>query len=628
MMWRAAVWLALLVLSLTDPVQAQRRPRTRDGTSVRGELAAVLLQSGRYDEAAREYRALIAREPGNAAARLGLAQALAWGDNPRIAERELRVLSARWPSDREIAELLRSVRESLEPGAAEAAAWLAERPGHTPFRLALARALVREGRAREAVAHYDRLLALDSSTALMLEGAHANFNAGRRERALQLLRGVVARTPADSASRHALAGGLAEARQIVPAIAQYDTLIAWYPGSELLLARGYLHLARGDRVAAEADASASLGARPSAGAYLLLGELQRWRGDLSSARVAYERARALRPNDLAISTASAQLLREQRPVPAFMPADERAPGWHLRSTSVSDNTGLAYATLGARRDIGLARGVTGSMDIEVRYLTEEVARLDSGVGGLALGFGLSGEGAYGPFLARLNARGGTVYHTKGPILMGAFSATAWFRAWGLSLEHTRGPAYPSLLTAASIRPPDDDGAPLTETTTTAALGGPLGGADVAFSVQRADVSDDNRRSTVQALLRFPMVWDLTAIYAGTGTWYAERSSLYWDPLSYVAAAAGLEYAARSPHGFSFASRVLAGPARIVEEVIVRNRRLIAVVRTSRSSLQLSGSGYLSYRTEAREVGIAVTYGDGRAGEYRRFEATVFVGPVR
>jgi predicted Zn-dependent protease len=55
---------------------------------VRAELAALLLQSGRYDDAAREYRALVARDTANTAYRLGLVRALAWGDHPREAERE------------------------------------------------------------------------------------------------------------------------------------------------------------------------------------------------------------------------------------------------------------------------------------------------------------------------------------------------------------------------------------------------------------------------------------------------------------------------------------------------------------------------------------------------------------
>ena len=51
----------------------------RGSTSVRAELASVLMQSKRYAEAEREYRALLAGDPSNFNC-LGLARALAWGD--------------------------------------------------------------------------------------------------------------------------------------------------------------------------------------------------------------------------------------------------------------------------------------------------------------------------------------------------------------------------------------------------------------------------------------------------------------------------------------------------------------------------------------------------------------------
>jgi hypothetical protein len=217
-----------------------------------------------------------------------------------------------------------------------------------------------------------------------------------------------------------------------------------------------------------------------------------------------------------------------------------------------------------------------------------------------------------------------VYHIDGSTLTGAVSAAAWFGAWGLSLEHAYGPAYPSLLSAASVRSSGIGGRPLTETITSAAVGGPLGKADIALSFQRADISYSNRRSTLQAVLRVPLDPSLAVISAGSGTWFAERSPLYWDPSAHIAGAAGLEYADRAPRGFSFAARALAGPARTVEEA-VRDRRRVDQVR---SSLQLSGGVDLSYRSEAEELGIAVTYGSGRTGDYRRIEANVYVRLLR
>ena len=125
-----------------SPRQAAR-PVSTSRSAVRAELAATLLNANRFDEAAAEYRRLLATDPGNRVYRLGLARALAWGDHPRDAEREL--LRVRDRQNASVVDpLLRSVRAALDPTAAEAAAWRREAPGYLPYRLALARALARE----------------------------------------------------------------------------------------------------------------------------------------------------------------------------------------------------------------------------------------------------------------------------------------------------------------------------------------------------------------------------------------------------------------------------------------------------------------------------------------------------
>ncbi len=629
-MSRRIAWLALLVLGLSLPAAAQRRPNgspapAGDATAVRAELAAVLLQARRYPEAAREYRVLLARQPNDFGARLGLARALAWGNQPREAERELRILRVQRPADNDVDELLRSVRGSFEPGSAEASAWVAERPGHAPYRRALARALVREGKARSAIPHYDQLLVHDRSTAFVLEAVNAQVTARENERAANLLRGLLERAPGDTSVRHALANTLAGARQYDAALATYDTLIAWYPGPALLLERGQVHLARRDLSAAEADALASLTAGPSVGAYLLLGDLRRWRGNYAEARVVYGYARVMRPKDPAVIAGSAQLIRDERPIIAFVGYEDLGGGWHFQSSSVSDNAGINYATVSARRQVDLVHGMVGSVDADVRRLGgEQMAGLAVGITGFGMSVGLMRELARGPYVGRLSGRAGLVQHDGGSTLGGAVRATGWTGAWGLSLEYAVGPAYPTLLTAGSLRPPGSGGKPLTEASSSLSVGGPVARADVALSVQRADISDDNRRSTVQALVRYPLTENLSALYSGTGIWFTERSTLYWNPSSYIANAAGVELAMRRPRGFSFASRVLAGAARSVEEVVV-DRRPIDQTQTA---LQLSGGGDLSYRTESRQLGAAVTYGSGRTGSYRRFEANVYVRLLR
>src|SRR5262245_43633998 len=132
--------------------------RTKSQSTIRAELAAVLLQSGRYAEAAREYRLLVQREPQNRSYRLNLARALAWGNQPREAEPILAQLHREQPVDGAIASLLRSTRDAFEARAAEAAAWVGEEPGYRPYRVALARALARERLLGLAAAQYDTLL--------------------------------------------------------------------------------------------------------------------------------------------------------------------------------------------------------------------------------------------------------------------------------------------------------------------------------------------------------------------------------------------------------------------------------------------------------------------------------------
>ena len=83
---RRACTLLALVCAAAAPLAAQRgrTPPARSvatgdrrSQAIRAEYAAVLLQSGRYREAAQEYRTLLASDPRQADYRLALARALA-----------------------------------------------------------------------------------------------------------------------------------------------------------------------------------------------------------------------------------------------------------------------------------------------------------------------------------------------------------------------------------------------------------------------------------------------------------------------------------------------------------------------------------------------------------------------
>src|SRR5689334_21124363 len=152
--------LCLLSSSLVAQRPSRARtPTTQGNATVRAELATVLLQSGRYDEAAREFRTLLARDPSSFAYRLGLARALAWGDHPRDADRELVQLIARRPGALGLDSLLRVVRDAYEPRAVQADQLVASHLFYPPYRLALARALVREGMPRLSIVHFHTSLA-------------------------------------------------------------------------------------------------------------------------------------------------------------------------------------------------------------------------------------------------------------------------------------------------------------------------------------------------------------------------------------------------------------------------------------------------------------------------------------
>src|SRR5580765_6722554 len=92
----AGFLLSASCLSAQRPTRG-RVPSSQASASVRAELATVLLQSGRYDEAAREFRTLLTRDPSSFEYRLGLAHALAWGNHPLEAEREVVQLLAKRP---------------------------------------------------------------------------------------------------------------------------------------------------------------------------------------------------------------------------------------------------------------------------------------------------------------------------------------------------------------------------------------------------------------------------------------------------------------------------------------------------------------------------------------------------
>jgi tetratricopeptide (TPR) repeat protein len=626
-----------MIAGAQPPRRSSRAASSSGSVAVRAELATVLLQSGRYDEAAREFRVLLGREPNNFDYRLGLAHALAWGDHPREAERELVQLIARRPNAAGLDSLLRSVREAYDPRAVDASQWVAGDPTYAPYRVALARALAREHLYSLAIAHYDTLLTrpgvgpLPEKGALLRELADVYVGAGDRAGGAERLRTALAYAPLDTALRHALATMLADGRNLVAARAEYDTLIQQSPSAPLYRERAQLALSLGDRTGAEADLWASVGLQSSGDAYLLLGDLYRERGDYRGARSMYVAARqgGSRVVRTAVAGALAQLDREERPA-LLAPLVGDDPGWRLSEDASADNLGVAYSALALRRTLAVAAATRLSLGVEWRQLAERTAARHLDATGVGVNAGGWQEVGYGPLLARLDLQGGAVNHELGGGTMGvARGALAlWLYAWQADFEVATAPAYPSLFSAEALLPLDG-GKPLVERDAGLTIGGPAGPLDVGVAVQRSLLSDGNRRLTIESYLRYPLGANFYALYSGTGVGFAQRSTLYWDPSRFSAQSAGIEYAVRRVRGLSFAARILPSYAASDEAPTIPSGTPgdPSVVRgplTSHSAVQLGASAEAGYRVHGWEAAGALSYGRGRAGDYQRVGASITI----
>lgn len=610
--------------------------------SVRAELAAVLLQSKKYNDAAREYRALLSRDTANFEYRLGLARALAWGGKPRDAERELRALQSRHLQILTVDSLLRSVREAMDPKSSEAAAWVAERPTYAPYRVSLARALGHERLARLAAAQYDTLLmgfALGQTPeplVLRREQAHAYLDAGDAVTGAARLRDALRLSPTDTTMRHELAVVLAGGVWAAEGRAQYDTLLARGPTAELYTERARLRLAARDTSGAASDLTAALPLGGSAATYLMLGELYRARGDLGPARAMYRlAAKKLGDDDetrMAVAAAIAQMAREERPVAAFAPAVGDDPGWRISSEGVGDNLGVHYAASTLRRTTSFGDAASGGVAIVHQYLGERSSVRSIDLTAVGAEASLAGEAGYGPLLGRARVEGGALHLPDSRFIpIGSATVAAWVSAWELAFEASTGAAYPSLLTTTAVRPLTGTGDAITEHSTAAMLGGPLGPADVAVTGEQTRLSDGNQRTTVQGYVRVPLAPGVFVVYSGSRITFAKRSTRYWDPIDYVAHAGGLELSTRSERGLTAALRALPGESWSTEAPPPETRTsrfARAPENIRRSVFQLGAGGELGWRDPRWEGAAGLTYGSGRDGDYRRLGATLALRILR
>jgi len=626
---RGAVFL-LSVFVLASDLGAQsagRRSRVNLPTSsnaVRAELAAVLLESGKYSDAAREYRWLVQTDGRNSAHRLGLVRALAWGGSYREAERELRLLAAQRRGDPTVEELQQLVRTNLEPDSREARQWVFERPSYAPYRIALARALVRERQPRAAIAEYDRLLAANPTPALLRDLGDAYAAAKDRAGGITRARAFVALAPADTGFRLALADLLAADRQFDAAIAQSDTVLSLARTPATLVSRARINIARGDLGGAERSLTEALAMKQTPEAYLLLGDTYRWRGEFGRARTSYEYARTMK-KDRTVTAALAQLARDERAVLAFEPAPVAEAGWQTTATTSGDNAGIHYSTLEFRRGFGFGSGFVGSTTMEVRQLREARQSTRGALGGYSVDLGLAHEAIAGAFLGRVGASAGAAIHPMAKTVPAAsFAATARYYAWSASVDLSTGPAYPFLRTLASVIPFGSGSRPLTALTSAASLSGPFGVIDMAAGMRRTEISDGNLRKELQGYARLPLTPALSAVYWGNSIAFTRPTPMYWSPQGYSSNSLGFELAARQLRGWSLIARALPGIASTNDLPFVSSAS--SDTSSRRLRFQMTTGAELAYRRPAWES--AISFGWGRVASYSRTEASARITLAR
>jgi tetratricopeptide (TPR) repeat protein len=640
------------VAAATEPVHGQRTRRTQprqqmsagsiDPLSVRAESASALIQARRYQEAATVYRWLLQRQPGNFEWRLNYARALARGGAYRAAEVELRDLSARAPHIAVVEELLRSVRANIEPTSKEAAGWVASRPSYLPYRLALARAYVRERRPRSAAPHFNMVLARDPSPALFAEAADAHAAARDRAGAAKLYRRAVDGTPSDVSLRRSYARALAANRQYAAALEQYDVLGASRPDPILIAERAEVRLQSGDAAAAERDLDASIALAPTPEAYTLLGDIYRWSGRFKRARFAYGQALALHPGDRRAAARVAQLTREERPDFGFASLVDEEVGLTVSTSTTTDNVGFVYTAGEARLGVPLGPGTVLGLGVEPRVVYERPAGgvaadsfdVDDRIVGVAAGVGMAHTFQSEDADARIAGRVGAVTHSSRPAmpLLAAGAVMTYRNALSLSLESTAGPAYTNLMALAltddpSVLPTFGPRVALLRSRTFAvAVAVPFGIADAAVQHESMWLSDGNTRSAFEASIRLPLAAGLSLLYSGGSMGFAERSTLYWDPREYVSHALGFELGLRTDEGLAFTARVLPGVGRAVEGLTAGDPTRFGETEPdlARFAGQFEASIDLSVRHRYWETALGVAFATGRSGGYQLFDGNLRV----
>ena len=590
------------------------------------ELAGVLLDAQRYGEAASEFWLLLSHDRDNVSYHMARARALAWGLRSREAEVELVWLGKRLPGDTLVRSLLRSVRANIDPSSEEARRWVLESSDWSPYRLALARALMTEGKPREAAAQFDTLLARDVTFALLREAAGAHGTAGDSLGSAQLLARAVAIQPKDDSLRADYARALAWSGDRDGAIREYSILLARGRTAPWHQARGELYAYAGDYKSSEADLAAAELLGPTYEGLVLLGDVRRWRGSYRAARDAYRKALLLRPGDARALAGLRDVARDERLYYARVP--EADTGWVARASYSEDNAGFLFLGAGIARAVAVDSNTTVSLGAEQRRVSQRAIGRPERY--------LYGWAAEAQVTRRLTTElsatvhGGVSKHALvGATPTGGLSAT-WARGRvaataGLSRETV----YRSLMSLAALAPAPEDmlsvhgSRALTGRIASVSVTIPAGLALVELGAEHMALSDGNTRHQVNATVSVPVTSHVAAVYSGGALGYSKRSSLYWDPRSYRSHAVGVQVNVRGPMGTQVAVRALPGVAQ-AEELVPGSTPGSLVRLPTRSVMQLETGGEVRWERNNVSLSAEVGYGRGREQGYQSLNGALRV----
>lgn len=377
--------------------------------ALRHELARTLAWAARWDEAAAEYRALLAAAP-DPGYRLELARTLYWAGRPGEAGEALAAIPEDAPEREEAAELAARLEELLAAEGEPPVPPAAEDP------LARARRAAAEGDHALASRLYRRLLEeRPRDPDLWLEWADfLQFRADDLEGARAAL--------------------LARARLVEP-------------GAEEALRLARLHVWTGREAAARASLEEILRESPDlADAWALLGDVRRWEGARPAAVRAYRRALVLSPEAEVPREGLAEVRAETRRIIAV----RELPGLGPEVSFFRDSDGYRRLDLAGRATVVRSDVVVG---VQSGY-----RRLE-GLG--PAGVERAEEGPFAEVEVARWWREGTLRTsvTAGAERLDAFGVEPSFGARlevpdldGLALEaeYRHGPAYPVAITLESV----------------------------------------------------------------------------------------------------------------------------------------------------------------------------------